>query len=184
MEIGNKIMKLNWNVRIMSAILNGLLFVGIMCLIDYLLDKEFQSLNSYLFQGMFFGFSMGIVYPFLMQKFGPKFNSKIGKNIKPELTQDESIEIEGPANLFRGMEGVGGKLYLTNKKVVFKAHKINIQKGQTDILYENITEIIKRKTAKIINNGIRIKTNDKNEFDFVVNDREKWIEKLNERITK
>ena len=32
---------------------------------------------------------------------------KIEKNIKPELTQDENVEIEGPANLFRGMEGVG-----------------------------------------------------------------------------
>ena len=38
----------------------------------------------------------------------------------------ENIEIEGPANLFRGMEGVGGKLFLTNKKVAFKSHKINI----------------------------------------------------------
>ena len=63
------------------------------------------------------------------------------------------------------------------------SHKINIQKGQTDILYENITEIVKRKTAKLIDNGIRIKTKDENEFDFAVNEREKWIEKLNEKIT-
>ena len=183
MEIGNKIIKLNWKFRIVSAILTGLLFVGIMCLMDYFLDGEFQSLNSYLFQGIFFGIFMGIGFPYVTQKFGTKFTSKIGKNIKPELTQDENIEIEGPANLFRGIEGVGGKLFLTNKKVIFKSHKINIQKGQTDILYENIKEIIKRKTAKIIDNGIRIKTNDGNEFDFVVNEREKWIEKLNEKIT-
>ena len=183
MEIGNKLIKLNWKFRIVSAILTGLLFIGIMCLMDYFLDGEFQSLNSYLFQGIFFGIFMGIGFPYVTQKFGTKFTSKIGKNIKPELAQEENIEIEGPANLFRGMEGVGGKLFLTNKKVVFKSHKINIQKGQTDILYENITEIIKRKTAKIIDNGIRIKTNRGNEFDFVVNEREKWIEKLNEKIT-
>ena len=183
MEIGNKLIKLNWKFRIVSAILTGLLFIGIMCLMDYFLDGEFQSLNSYLFQGIFFGIFMGIGFPYVTQKFGTKFTSKIGKNIKPELAQDENIEIEGPANLFRGMEGVGGKLFLTNKKVVFKSHKINIQKGQTDILYENITEIIKRKTAKIMDNGIRIKTNGGNEFDFVVNEREKWIEKLNEKIT-
>lgn len=183
MEIGNIMIKLNWKSRIVSAILSGLLFVGIMCLMDYLLDGEFQSLNSYLFQGTFFGIFMGIGFPYVTQKFGARFTSKIGKNIKLELTQDENIEIEGPANLFRGMEGVGGKLFLTNKKVVFKSHKINIQKGQTDLLYENITEIIKRKTARLIDNGIRIKTNDGNEFDFVVNEREKWIEKLNEKIT-
>jgi hypothetical protein len=183
MEIGNKMIKLNWKFRIVSAILTGILFVGIMCLMDYFLDGEFQSMNSYLFQGIFFGIFMGIGFPYVTQKFGTKFTSKIGKNIKPELTQDENIEVEGPANLFRGMEGVGGKLFLTNKKVVFKSHKINIQTGQTEILFENISEIIKRKTAKLIDNGIRIKTNDGNEFDFVVNEREKWIEKLNEKIT-
>ena len=183
MEIGNKMIKLNWKFRIVSAILTGLLFVGILCLMDYLLDGEFQSLNSYLFQGTFFGIFMGIGFPYVTQKFGTRFTSKLGKNIKPELSQDEIIEIEGPANLFLGIEGVGGKLFLTNKKVAFKSHKINIQKGQTDIAYENISEIIERKTAKLIDNGIRIKTNNGNEFDFVVNEREKWIEKLNEKIT-
>ena len=175
--------KLNWKFRIVSTILTGILFVGILCLMDYLLDGEFQSLNSYLFQGIFMGIFMGLGLPYVSEKFGTRFASKLGKNITPELTQNEQIEIEGPANLFRGIEGVGGKLFLTNKKIVFKSHKINIQKGQTDIPYENVSEIIKRKTAKLIDNGIRIKTNDGNEFDFVVNEREKWIENLKEKIT-
>ena len=174
--------KLNWKFRIVSAILTGLLFVGIMSLMDYLLNGSFKSLNSYLFQGIFFGIFMGIGFPYVTEKFGKKFTSKLGKNIKPELLENEKIEIEGPANLFRGMEGVGGKIFLTNKKVIFKSHKINIQKGQTDIEYENITEIIARKTAKLINNGIRIKMRNGKEFDFVVNEREKWIEKLNEKL--
>ena len=182
MEIGTKMIKLNWKFRIISAILTGLLFVGILCLMDYLIDKEFRSLNSYLFQGTFFGIFMAIGFPYVSQKFVTIFTSKLGKNIKPELSQDEKIEMEGPANLFRGMEGVGGKLFLTNKKVCFKPHKINIQKGQTDIPYENISEIIKIKTAKLIDNGIRIKTNKGNEFDFVVNEQEKWMEKLNDKI--
>ena len=57
-------------------------------------------------------------------------------------------------------------------------YKINIQKGQTNIEYKNIKEIIRRKTAKIIDNGIRIITNDNKEFDFVVNERELWFEKI------
>jgi len=183
MEIGTKTIKLKWKVKILNAILTGLLFVGIMCLMDYLLDGNLKSLNSYLFQGAFFGIFMGLGFPYLFQKFGTKYASKLGKNINPELTQDEQIETEGPANIFRGIEGVGGKLFLTNKKVIFKSHKLNIQKGQTDINYTNISELIKQKTAKLIENGIRIKTNDGKEFDFVVNEREKWIEKLNEKIT-
>jgi hypothetical protein len=183
MEIGTKMINLNWKFKIIYAISTGLLFVGIMCLMDYLFNGNLKSLNNYLFQGIFFAVFFGIGFPLILKKFGNKYTSKLGKNIKPELAQNEEIEIEGPANLFLGIEGVGGKLFITNKKVVFKSHKINIQKGQTDIFYENIKEIIKRKTAKIIDNGIRIKTNDGNEFDFVVNEREKWIEKLNEKIT-
>ena len=182
MEIGTEMIKLNWKFKVVLAILTGLLFAGSLCLKDYWMYGDFQSMNSYLFQGIFFGVVMGIGSTYATQKFGKRFASKLGKNITPELTQDEQIEIEGPASLFRGMEAVGGKLFLTNKKVAFKSHKINIQKGQTNISYENIKEIIQRKTAKLIDNGIRIKTNDGEEFDFVVNEREKWIEKLNEKI--
>lgn len=183
MEIETETIKLNWKFRIASAILTGLLYVGILCLLDYLFNANLQSLNIYLFQGIFFGIFMGIGFPYIMQKFGTKITSKLGKNVFRELTQDENIEIEGSANLFRGIEGVGGRLFLTNKKMIFKSHKLNIQKGDTEILYENITELLKRKTAKLVDNGIRVKSIDGKEFDFVVNNREKWIEKLDEKIS-
>ena len=183
MQIGTKPTKRNWKFRIFTAFLTGLLFVGIMSLLDYWLDGSFQSIYSYLFQGILFGILMEISLPYITGKLVNKAGSRLGKNIKPELTDNETVEIEGPANLFRGIEGVGGKLFLTNKKVIFKSHKINIQNGQTDIEYNDIAEIIKRKTAKLIDNGIRVKTNEGKEFDFVVNDRDKWIEELNERIS-
>lgn len=100
--------------------------------------------------------------------------------IKSELDADEKIEIEGPPNLFRGTGGVSGKIFLTDKKLVFKSHKINVQKGQTNIEYKNIKEIIRRKTTKIVNNGIRI--NENKDFDFVVNERNLWLKKINKRI--
>ena len=182
MEIGTKAIKLNWKYRIISALFTGTMFVAILCIMDYFFFEGFQSLYSYLFQGIFFGLFMGIGFPYVMEKFGKRFTSTIGNNIKPELEENEEIEVKGPANLFRGMEGVGGKMFITNKHIIFKSHKINIQKGQTNIPYEDITEISKRKTAKIIDNGIRIKTNTGKEFDFVVNEREKWLEKLTEKI--
>jgi hypothetical protein len=153
-----------------------------MRLMDYLWDGNLQSIKSYLFQGISFGILMGIGLPYSLEKFGTKFTSQLGKNIQPELTQVEQIETEGPAHIFRRIEGVGGKLFLTNRKVIFKFHKLEIQKGQTDINYANISELIKRKTAKLIENGIKIKTNDGEEFDFVVKEREKWIAQLNEKI--
>ena len=166
---------------IMGGVVGGVVYASMMAGFDYSDGQDFK-IWKFIFHTSFFGIFMGIGFPYITQKFGSKFISKIGKNIKPELTENENIEIEGPANLFRGLEGVGGKLFITNKKLIFNSHKINIQKGQTDIPFENISEIIKRKTAKLIDNGIRIKTNDGNEFNFVVNEREQWIEKLNQKI--
>jgi len=171
MEIGTQMIKHNWKFLTISSILTGLLYVGILMLIDYWLNGGLQSVNIYLFQGTFFGIFMGIFYPFVIGKFA--------KNIKPELEENEQIEIEGPANLFTsGFIAVGGKIFLTDKKFIFKSRK----KSQTNIEYENILEIIGRNSAKLRDNGIRIKTKDGKEFDFVVNEREKWIENLNRRI--
>ncbi len=144
---------------------------------------EVYSLNSMIFQSVFFGFFMAIGFPYMSDKLASRFAYKIGKNLKPTLTANEQVEIEIPANLFLGIEGVGGKLFLTNKSVIFNSHKFNVQKGQTRIDYENIADIIKRKTWKLIDNGIRIKTKNGQEFDFVATERDKLFEKINEKIT-
>ncbi len=64
----------------------------------------------------------------------------------------------------------------------YAAWPYNIQAGQTNIDYNIIAEIIERKTAKLVDNGIRIKTSDGKGFDFVLNNRENWIQKLNKKI--
>jgi hypothetical protein len=179
-----KMIKLNWKYRILTGVLTGFLFIGLMSLMDYLLDGNLQSIKSYLFQGIFFGIFMGIGLPYVSEKFGNKLTSKLGKKINPKLTQFENIELEASANLFNGIEAVSGKLFLTNKKLIFNSHKINIQKGQTNIEYDNMSEISKRKTANLIDNGLRIKDLNGKQYDFVINSREEWIKKLNEKIAE
>ena len=184
MEIGNKMIKISWKYRIIFAIGTGIFYTFLLWIFDYFSDEKLYSINSLIFQGVFFGIFFGIGFPYINEKLAGKFSKKTGIKIKPELELNEEIEIEGPANLFRGIEGVGGKIFLTKKKLIFKSHKINIQKGQTNIEYSTIKEIVKRKTAKLIDNGIRIITNNGKEFDFVVNERDLWLDKINERINK
>ena len=43
-----------------------------------------------------------------------------------QLPQGEVIIKEGAANLQKGIETVGGKLRLTNQRLLFKAHKLNV----------------------------------------------------------
>lgn len=179
MKIGHKPIIMNWKQRIAFALWTALVFVFLLWLFDYFTDDKLYSVNSLIFQGIFFGIFFGIGFPFIMSKFA----KKIEVTINPDLEIDEIIEIEGPANLFRGIEGVGGKIFLTNKKMIFKSHKINIQKGQTNIDYQDIKQVVKRKSIKLINNKIRIITKANKTFDFIINERDVWYEKISERIT-
>lgn len=184
MEIGNKKTKLNLKFRVIFAVGTGVSYTLMLWLFDYFSDANLYSTGNLIFQGVAFGILFGIGFPYFNQKLAGKLSNKVGMKIKSNLETEEVIEIEGPANLFRGIEGVGGKIFLTNKKLIFISHNINFQKGQSNIYYADIQEIIKRKTAKLIDNAIRIKTAKGNQYDFVVNERDLWFEKIMERLNK
>ena len=59
--------------------------------------------------------------------------------MRTELKQDEHIIKQGLANLQKGIETVGGRLYLTNQRLVFEAHTINVQGGTTEIELSNVS---------------------------------------------
>ena len=178
MKIGNKI-KSNWKIKLKSGIVEGLSFSIILYLVD-IYTGEHHSVLLLILAGQI----ICLLWEFTFQPIMNKFTPFGMTNIKPELTENELIEVEGPAGLFHGIENVGGKLFLTNHRIIWTSHKMNIQKGHTEIEYQNIKEIIKRRSAWIIDNGIRIITNDGKKFDFVVNERDLWVVKLHERIQK
>ena len=64
------------------------------------------------------------------------------------------------ANYFRGIEAVGGKLYFDGNGLTFKSHKLNIQRGETRIEYNEIQEVSKINTLGIVPNGISILSKD------------------------
>ncbi len=76
------------------------------------------------------------------------------------------------------MEGVGGRLYLTNKRLVFKSHKLNIQNHQLSINLIDVIGFNKYKTLGIINNGLSIQTAQNTTEKFVVEQADEWINKL------
>lgn len=127
-------------------------------------------------QGVLFGLVFGFVFPFLMQKWA----KWVERKIVMDLDEDEELIYEGGANLFRGIEGVGGKLFLTNQRLYFKPHKINVQSEEQSIPLAQIDEVSTYKTSKIIqlDNGLQVDTVDKQVYKFVVNDRDEWIEQL------
>ena len=59
------------------------------------------------------------------------------------LNPDEAILRTGGANFQHGIETVGGKLYLTNRRLIFESHALNIQRGATLIPLDDVSSATK-----------------------------------------
>ena len=92
-----------------------------------------------------------------------------------------SLIFESPANLFRGIEGVGGRLALTTEYLLFTPHAINIQKNEELIYLKDIKQVKIIKTLGIISNGLKVVTKQE-EYKFVVKNRKQWVTEINKQI--
>jgi hypothetical protein len=169
--------KLNWKQITLLAFSTTTLYG----LILYSLNTS-QSIEMLIIQAVIYGVLMTLFFIFLFPWFMKKLVGKRIDNIKPELLENEKIEEEIFANLFRGLEGVGGKIFLTNERLIFKSHSLNIQKGQTNIKYLDIVNVEKRKTMKTFDNGIKVITKEKKEYCFVLNERDTQLQLIQKRI--
>ena len=144
---------------ILSGILFGLLF-GI-----YL--GFAHSLTFALLLGPITGLCFGIAIYF--------FVSSKKVNTQTQINEDEKdIVYSGPANHFKNAEGVGGKLYLLEDKIIFKSHGFNIQNHECVVDLVQIKEVSFYNTLGLIPNGMMIRLTNNNTEKFVVNKRQNW----------
>ena len=182
MEIGTQTKKPSLKFRIWFAIGSWITYGLMLYIVDNCSANVHYSSTSIVFQAVLFGIFFGVGFPFLNQQITGTQYKKLDSSIRPTLTGAEKIEIEGPAHLIHGVNRVGGRIYLTNQKMIFTSHENKIQNKQTDISYQNITKVEKRKTKLIHDNGIRIFTKEQKHFDFVVNERDVWLDEIRTRI--
>ena len=112
----------------------------------------------------------GIIYYFIKQR-------KI--TIALKLKKNEQIIVDRTANLFRGKEAVGGRLKITNQRLIFEPHIVNIQKQTLEIPLNQIREVKPRNTLGIVPNGILVKLVSGEEYKLVVWKRKELIELIN-----
>jgi len=85
---------------------------------------------------------------------------------------------EGPANLQRGLETVGGKLVLTKEALIFSPHDANFQRQKESIDLDSIQSVSRAWTKflgfiPLLPNSLCVST--KNEdFYFVLSGRDAW----------
>jgi hypothetical protein len=93
----------------------------------------------------------------------------------------EQILADVAANLFRGIEAVGGRMKITDRRIVFQPHAVNLQKNPAEILFCDVLGISKRNIYGFIPNGILICTKGGVEYKFVVWKRNKLIDLISGR---
>jgi GRAM domain len=99
--------------------------------------------------------------------------------MKIDLRPNEKLIREGGANLQRGIEAVGGKLFLTDQRLFFQSHSINVQTGATEIPLSDIrgTELCWTKFLGVIPlfpNTLAVHTVSGVEYRFVLYGRKEW----------
>jgi len=125
--------------------------------------------------GLIGGAVAGLLFGWIISLFA---NSKfLNKSTRIETGTNEIVVFESGANHFKGVEAVGGKLYLTNKRLVFKSHKLNIQNHELSIPLSNIEKVYRYKTL-IANNGLAVQTINHTIEKFVVQLTAEWMEHL------
>ena len=99
--------------------------------------------------------------------------------MKLELRLNEITIKESGANLQKSIEMVGGKLSLTNQRLVFKSHNASIQTDLTEIQLTDIASLEKcwiklLGIIPIMPNLLDVNTKDGKKFSFVLFDRNHW----------
>ncbi len=123
--------------------------------------------------GLIGGGISGFLYGWVMNRF---VNSKmVDQQTQIELREGESILFETGANHFRGAEAVGGKLYLTNQRVVFKSHSFNFHNEAFSLELHDLEQVNLHKTLGMLPNGLTISLKDNRKEKFVVQQPKEWI---------
>ena len=91
-----------------------------------------------------------------------------------KLNEGERLIKEGRANYFNSRGGMlgtsaGGKLYLTNQRILFEGHGFNVGREAVVI---NIKDIVNCSTG--FPNSLTVLTGDNQEFKFAVNGKKGW----------
>jgi hypothetical protein len=100
--------------------------------------------------------------------------------------KSDAEEIVGKftANLLRGIEGVGGRLIVTNQRLLFEAHKLNLQSASLDIPLDEISDVAETKTIGLIPNGVTVTCRSGEQHRFITWSRAKIVAAIKQSMAR
>lgn len=133
------------------------------------------------YYGFHGGFLSGAAFAWILAKFLKVSVSTNRLELDGRAAGFDAGEVllhHGPANHWKGAESVGGKLFLTSKRLRFRSHKLNVQSHDESYPVADIVDVEPVRTLGIVPNGVRVSLRDGRQERFVVMGRAAWLERL------
>jgi hypothetical protein len=170
------------------------------------LDENRQSLRSFVASALVFGVAFGAFLRIVTGSWYYGFHGGLLAGFAFALsvrlflkvaTSTSHLELDGRAagfeaseevvrfalaNHYRGIEAVGGKLYLTDRRLRFRSHKLNLQRCDESYPLDAILAVEPARTFGIIPNAIVVRLRDGRRERFVVNAQREWLEAISRRL--
>jgi len=105
----------------------------------------------------------------------------LGRTDVPAL--EGEILREVLANHFKGIEGRGGRLTITNHEISFRPHLFNVQRSPVWVPLSDIVSVDRCDTLGLVSNGMLVRTKGGRDHQFVVRDREDLIPLLTSMLS-
>lgn len=162
-----------------AALALGIFFGVTMGIVFGLLDGWKVGLIIGGASGAFFGLIVGAAFTAFYA-----YQKRKAVQMPLELETGEKILREGAANRLVNRIGVGGWLYLTNRKLVFRPHKFNFQVHEISLPLAKIAATAPAQAMGIFPTGLNITLKDKTTEKFVVESRSEWREQISRAMSK
>ena len=118
-------------------------------------------------RGLFMGISWALIMKWMS---GDPY-----KHVKLKLESEETVVKEGGANLIPVNKGEGGKLAVTNRRLLFKGQRYDTRDFQFVIEFDKIESIRIHKSWKLLKNELHIAMTDGTTFRFAVDHPVQWL---------
>lgn len=122
------------------------------------------------------GVISGAIFATILTQFAKRQTQKFQAS-SPDFGSEMPLH-SGPANHFKGMEGVGGHLWLTDTRLHFRSHKLNVQNHEWSVPLADVSSVQAVKTLGLIRNGLAVRLASGEEHRFVVNENERWAQAI------
>lgn len=106
---------------------------------------------------------------------------RLYKSVVIDLQSDEEIIYEAGANHSRGMFPSGGRLVLTNKRLIFKTHKNNSEIYELSLQLSSLKMVSVTKRMKLMRRGLKLESTDNKTIEFTVENPDMWVDKIQDK---